>query len=105
MQFYILAGENVFGKKKSRVSDTLLPHPFSSMILVVNRGSLLVPEAESANGYARIVCHQSSERDGTYWYEYTNKSGQGVSEDVIMLWNGSRGNPTTARLFGQFIKD
>ncbi len=102
MRFSVQCGEHVSGMKKIRKSS-MEPSPFNVMVVGVFRGALIVPEERSVNGLAKIVCHQASE-DGTYWYEYTDrKTSNGVSEDILILWNSSRGEMTTTMIAGPFV--
>lgn len=102
MQFKVYGGEHVSGTKKMRGSS-MKPSPFNMLVVGVFRGTLIVHEENSANGLAKIVCHQASE-DGTFWYEYTDRNtGNGVSEDITALWNSSRKNLVIQQLRGPFI--
>lgn len=101
MQFKVNVGEVVSGFFFT--NQTTPPAPMQAQVLGVRRGAILVPENESINGIAVILCHSASE-DGTYWYEYTKKDGTAHSSSVAKLWVPSHSN-ITDNLKGPFIVD
>jgi len=60
-------------------------YPVVAMVLRVHRGALVVPDPDSRNGLAKIVCHGDSGSTGEYWYEYVDNESKSPSLDVVKL--------------------
>ncbi|MFA6383360.1 MAG: hypothetical protein WCX17_02965 [Parcubacteria group bacterium] len=102
MKAPILSGDQIlFFLRTKTLGINEKPYPVIATVLRVCRGALVVAEADSRNGLAEIVCHQSSENDGTYWYEYVNQKGKGCSFNVahLQLFNDLDDEKTVTKSF------
>jgi len=61
------------------------PETYINEVLVVQKDSLTIHEEDSVNGLAKILTHSTSEDDGTYWYNYTDKKGKSITKDISAL--------------------
>jgi hypothetical protein len=77
---YLMLHEELMGVERST--------PRAVLVQQVNRGTLIVPEIESANGLARIVIHSQSKEKGTFWYEFTRVSRHYPKDGIDLNYEG-----------------
>jgi hypothetical protein len=80
-------------------NDTIIIHvklgeyivaPHVTKVISVHRGTLVVANADSSNGMAKIVCHGISKEQGHYWYEYEDrKLKEGQTLHIVKLQLGN----------------
>lgn len=85
MKAHFLPNEKVVLFLKDHFDKSSKPHIIITSVLAVHRGAIVVPEDESLNGTAQIICHGESATKGEYWYEYKNAESKGVSLNIVEL--------------------
>ena len=83
MKAFVIPGEVVGVYFKFREDAKLTP--CLKLVHAVHRGGILVPDPDSFNGFALVICHGTSGTTGKYWYTFINHKGLPEQQDVMKL--------------------